>query len=316
MDTKVLIATRSFGSTSDVPWKLLAENQSEVIQLDINKATDQELAEAFHGVDAAIIGARAVNAELIAGSPKLKVICMHGVGVDHIDLEAAKAHSVVVCNCPGANADSVADLAFCLMLIVSRDIINAKASLKPGEWGRYSGTQVWGKTLGLVGMGRIGQAVAHRALGFQMRVLVYDPFIPVEHIEQVGADSASFEQLLAEADYISLHAPVTDKTRAIINAETLGKMKSSAYLINTSRGELVDEEALFQALKSKQIAGAGIDTYNEEPPSRHDLINLPNVVATPHIGAHSTEAITNVSIMAAQNVISALKGEPINQVNK
>ncbi len=315
MDAKVLIATRSFGSTSQMPWKLLAEHGFEVMQLDINKATEEELADAFREVDAAIVGSRLISAALIAGSPKLKVICMHGVGVDHIDLEAARLHRVVVCNCPGANADSVADLAFCLMLMVSRDILNANASLKRGEWGRHSGTLVWGKTLGLIGMGRIGQAVAQRALGFQMRVLVYDPFIPTESVEGIGAVPTSFDELLAEADYVSLHAPNTDQTHALINADTLGKMKPTAILINTSRGELIDEEALYQALKHKRIAGAGLDVYREEPPTHHDLINLPNVVATPHMGAHSTEAITTVSIMAARNVISALRGEPINQVN-
>jgi D-3-phosphoglycerate dehydrogenase len=315
MSTKVLIATRSFGSTSETPWKLLAENHAEIVRLDINKATEQELAAALREVDAAIIGARLIRAEVIAGAPRLKVICMHGVGVDHIDLEAARAHQVVVCNCPGANADSVADLAFCLMLMVSRDVLNANASLKRGEWGRYSGTVVVGKTLGLIGMGRIGQAVTQRALGFHMRVLAYDPFVPPQNIEEIGAKTTSLGELLAEADYVSLHAPVTDETRTLINADTLGKMKSTAFFINTSRGELVDEEALYQALKNHQIAGAGLDVFSEEPPTRHDLINLPNVIATPHIGAHSTEAITNVSIMAAQNVISALQGEPINQVN-
>jgi D-3-phosphoglycerate dehydrogenase len=315
MGSKVLIATRSFGSTSETPWKLLAENHAETVRVDINKATEQELAAAFREVDAAIIGARPISADIIAGSPRLKVICMHGVGVDHIDLEAARAHQVVVCNCPGANAESVADLAFCLMLMISRDILNANASLKRGEWGRYSGTVVGGKTLGLIGMGRIGQAVAQRALGFQMRMLAYDPFISTQKLEEIGAKTVSLDELLTEADYVSLHAPVTDETRALINADTLGKMKSTAYLINTSRGELVDEEALYQALKNHRIAGAGLDVFSEEPPTRHDLINLPNVIATPHIGAHSTEAITNVSIMAAQNVISALRGEPINQVN-
>lgn len=315
MSTRILIATRSFGSTSEIPWKLLEENQSEIIQVDISKATDKELAEALQSVDAAIVGSRPITAELIAGAPRLKVICMHGVGVDHIDLGAAKAHQVIVCNCPGANADSVADLTLCLMLAVSRDLVNANASLKRGEWGRYSGKLIWQKTLGLIGMGQIGRGVVQRATGFQMRILVYDPFISSDTITEIGARAVSFEELLAESDYISLHAPATDKSHNLINTDTLSKMKSTAYLINTSRGELVDEEALYHALKNRQIAGAALDVYTHEPPLRHDLINLPNVVATPHIGAHSTEAITNVSIMAAQNVISALRGEPINQVN-
>ena len=315
MPAKVLIATRSFGSTSDVPWNLLAENQYEVVRLDINKATDEELAEAMRDAGGLIIGSRAITSALIAEARHLKVICMHGVGVDHIDLEAARTQGVVVSNCPGANSDGVADLTFCLMLAVSRDILNANTALKQGEWGRYFGTQVWQKTLGLVGMGRIGRGVAQRARGFQMRVLVYDPLLDSQTLESVGVEAATLDDLLAQSDYISLHAPATEETHDLINEQTLGKMKPTAYLINTSRGELVDEEALYQALANKQIAGAGLDVYVDEPPTQHDLINLPNVVATPHIGAHSTEAITNVSIMAAQNVISALKGEPQHQVN-
>lgn len=315
MPPRILIATRSFGSTSQVPWNLLAENEYEVIRVDINKATEDEFAGALRDVDALIVGNRQVTADLISGAEHLKVICMHGVGVDHIDLKTAKDKDIVVCNCPGANADSVADLTFCLMLAVSRDLLNANVALKKGQWGSHPGTQIWQKTLGLIGLGQIGQAVARRAKGFQMQVLVYDPFVPQTTASDFGVKSASLTDILLKSDYISLHAPVTEETRKLINAETLSKMKPTAYLINTARGELVDEDALYQALKNNQIAGAGIDVYKEEPPSNHDLINLPNVVATPHIGAHSTEAVTNASIMAARNVISALQGRPMNQVN-
>jgi D-3-phosphoglycerate dehydrogenase len=315
MPTRVLIATRSFGSTSDAPWNLLASNQIETVQIDINKASDVELAAALRESDGVIIGSRPITAEMIAGASHLKVVCMHGVGVDHIDLAATREHQVVVCNCPGANADSVADLALCLILAVSRDIINASASLKRGEWGRYSGTVIWQKTLGLIGMGRIGRGVALRAKGFRMRVLVYDPFVRAESIGEIGAEPATLETLFEQSDYISLHAPATEATHNLINAQALSKMKSTAFLINTSRGELIDEEALYQALINHQIAGAGLDVYTVEPPTHHDLINLPNVVATPHIGAHSNEAITNVSMMAAQNVLSALRGEPVHRVN-
>lgn len=315
MSHKVIVATRSFGSTSQEPWDILREGGCEVVQLDVSNLTGEGLAHALVDADALIIGNHPVGADHIKASPRLKVISMHGVGVDHIDLEAARQHDIVVANCPGANANSVADLTFALMLAISRPIIEANAALKRGEWGRYPGVELWQKRLGLIGLGRIGHAVARRAHGFDMPVQVYDPFIAKQDLAGINVRSTTLETLLTTSDYVSLHAPLTDDTRNLINANTLRLMKPTAYLINTARGELVDEAELQSALKENVIAGAAVDVFVEEPPQDFTLVNLPSVVATPHIGAHSQESITHLSVLSAKNVVHTLQtGEPIYRV--
>jgi D-3-phosphoglycerate dehydrogenase len=312
---KVVVATRSFGSTSDEPWDLLAENDCEVLRVDITGATEEELGQALREAEGFIVGGRPVSGELIAGAEKLKVISMHGVGFDHIDLEAAREHGVMIANCPEANFNSVADLTLGLMIAVAREIPRAIAALARGEWGRFVGVEVWKKTLGIVGLGRIGRAVAGRAAGFEMRILVHDPYVSTEGIERAGGQSVGFDELLDEADFLSLHAPLSDETRHLVDEQALQRMKPTAFLINTARGELVDEEALYRALQKGAIAGAALDVFTEEPPGDNPLIGLPNVLATPHIGAHSQESTTNASVMAARNIVEALKrGEPVHRV--
>jgi D-3-phosphoglycerate dehydrogenase len=307
MAYKVVIATRSFGSSSERPQQILAEAGCELIKVDINKATDAEYTAALQAADAAIVGSRPITAAMISATHKLRVICMHGVGVDHIDRDAARAKGVIVANCPGANADGVADLTLGLMLAAARRIPYYMQALLRGEWGHAVGVEIWQKTLGLIGLGRIGRGVAERAAGFQMRVLVYDPYLSPDAIVEIGAEPADLDRVFAEADFLSLHAPATPETRRLINRDTLRKMKSTAYLINTARGDLVDEQALYEALTTGVIAGAALDVYNTEPPGDNPLLTLPNVVATPHIGAHSREATTNASVMAAQNVAHVLQ---------
>ncbi len=307
MAYKVVIATRSFGSTSDRPGQILAEAGCELIKVDINKATDAEYAAALQEADAAIVGSRPITAEMIGATQKLKVICMHGVGVDHINRDAARAQGVIVANCPGANSDGVADLTLGLMLAVARRIPQYMQALQRGEWGHAVGVEIWQKTLGLIGLGRIGRGVAERAAGFRMRVLVCDPYLAPDAIAGIGAHPADLDTVLAEADFVSLHAPATPETRQLINRDTLRQMKPTAYLINTARGDLVDETALYEALTTGVIAGAALDVYSAEPPGDTPLLKLPNVVATPHIGAHSREATTNASVLAAQNVVHVLQ---------
>jgi D-3-phosphoglycerate dehydrogenase len=175
--------------------------------------------------------------------------------------------------------------------------------------------EIWQKTLGLVGFGRVGRAVAKRAKGFQMPLLVCDPYAPNNEIEDARARRVSLETLMADADFVSLHTPLTDETRRMINWEALQRMRPTAYLVNTARGELVDEKALYEALIRGLIAGAALDVFTEEPPGDNPLLELSNVVATPHIGAHSRESTTNASIMAARNVVQALQaGEPVHRI--
>jgi len=313
---RVLIATRTFGSTSQKPWEILTEAGCKLIRADMTQDINEEwLIKHLKGVDGAIIGNVPMSAYVLENASSLKVVSMHGVGVDHVDLEAASRLGVVIANCPGTNDQAVADLALGLMIAVARNIPNVVHELRDGVWGRHTGSELWNKTLGLIGFGRIGRGVANRGLGFEMKVLVFDPFIKVEQVDLPGSTLTSFEEVLKEADFLSLHAPLNGTTRNMIGEEQLATMKPSAYLINTARGGLVDEQALAKALSKGQIAGAALDVFVQEPPTNNKLLQLDNVVVTPHTGAHTKEAIERMGIMAAQNVVQTLLGkQPIHRV--
>jgi len=312
---RVLIGTRSFGSTSQEPWRLLAEADCASEVIDITRISDGELAEALVDAEAFIVGKRRITAELISGSPALRIICMHGSGVDHIDLDAAKARGVIVANCPSANSNGVAELTIALMLAIARHVPQSADALRKGEWGRWEGTELRGKVLGLVGLGRIGRRVARLAAGFEMDVLAYDPYMTEADKVDCVALLAGLDELLARGDIVSLHVPATDETFHLMNKRTLSLMKPHAYLINTARGELIDETALIEALAAKRIEGAALDVFAHEPPGDSPLLTMPNIVATPHIGAHSIEAITAASVTCVRNVVQALEtGEPLFRV--
>lgn len=308
MSYKVLVATRSFGSTSSKPWDVLNQANCEIVKADMTqKMTEEYLIELLQGVDGAIIGVVPITANVLEHAPRLKVVSMHGVGVDHIDLTAAAQKGVVIANCQGANDQSVADLTIGLMISVARDIPILDKAVRGGGWGAHAGSELWKKTLGLIGLGRIGQGVARRALGFDMQVLAYDPYIQAENLDQ-DISLVSLNEVLRNADFVSLHATLSEETRCMIGSPQLQAMRSSAYLINTSRGALVDERALYAALVKKQIAGAALDVYDVEPPIDNPLLQLENVVVTPHIGAHTQESIERVGVMAAENVLMVLRG--------
>lgn len=307
MTHRVLIATRTFGSTSTEPWDILAAADCECVRLDITTADDAELTAALGSVDAAIVGSRPITGSMIEASEHLKVIAMHGVGVDHIDRDAARAKGIVVANAPGANAASVADLALGLMLAVAMRIPQQSVELQRGRWTSSVGTELWQKTLGVVGLGQVGRGVAQRAHGFEMTILGYDPYLDQTAFEGIGVRPVGLDELLASSDVVSLHAPATPETHNLINRERLALMKPTAFLINTARGDLVDETALYEALTTGVIAGAGLDTHAHEPPLDDSLVIHPKVVATPHIGAHTEEAVTRASVMAAQNVVAVLR---------
>lgn len=316
MPETILIATRSFGSTSNKPWEALTEAGLEVRRADMAvAATEEGLSDLLQGVAGAVIGVVPLTERVLASAPGLKVVSMHGVGVDHVDLAAARRLGIIIANTPGANDQAVADLALGLMIAIARKIPQADGDLRQEKWGRYSGGELWSKTLGLVGFGRIGRGVAKRALGFDMRVLVYDPYIQPEAVNLPGVTLTLFEEVLANADFISLHAALTAENTHMIGAAQFEAMKPGAYLINTARGGLVDEDALYQALSAGRIAGAALDVFVAEPPKGSPLLKLPNVVVTPHIGAHTKEAIERMGVMAAQNVVQALRtGEPLFRV--
>lgn len=316
MKYKVLVATRSFGGTSLEPWRVLDDGACEAVTADLTKGlTDDQFKALLQDADGLIIGGRAVTADIINSAPRLKVISMHGVGVDHIDLIAAKERGIAVANCPGTNEESVADLVFGVMLALARRIPAADRELRAHKWGRFTGVELWAKVLGIVGLGRIGRAVARRAGGFSMEVLAYDPYVTPEQAASVEVKLTTFEELLARSDSLTLHVPLTAETRGMIGWAELQRMKPTAYLINAARGGLVDEEALYEALVQGLIAGAALDSFSQEPPWESPLLELENVVVTPHIGGHTREAIERVGVMAARNVVEALQGrQPLHRV--
>lgn len=277
--------------------------------------SEDRLIELLKDVDGAIVGVVPVTARVLEQSPKLKVVSMHGVGVDHIDTEAALKYGIIVANCPGANDQAVADLTIGLMIAIARKIPFADQEIRNQIWARHSGCELWRKTLGIIGLGRIGRNVTKRALGFDMNVMAYDPYVSRNQADDLGIILTSFDEVIATADFLSLHTELNDETRNMIGAMQFEAMKPTAYLINTGRGELVDEYALYHALTTGQIAGAALDAFVHEPPWGSPLLELDNLILTPHIGAHTQEAIERVGILAAQNVVQALQtGEPVYRV--
>ncbi len=270
--------------------------------------------------DALIIrSATKADAELIRAAPKLKIIARAGVGVDNVDIEAANRQRVVVVNTPEGNTIATAEFTFGLLLALARHIPPSYESLHGGKWDRksYMGVELRGKTLGIVGFGRIGRAVAKRALAFDMSVITHDPYIPEDIAEDFGVRLVSLDELFAKSDFISLHSLITPETREVINRATLAQMKRGVRIVNAARGALINEADLAEAIKSGQVAGAAVDVYSEEPPpAGHPLIGLPGVIHTPHLAASTEEAQVAVAIEAAQLVVDALlKQEYKNVVN-
>jgi len=268
------------------------------------------LAGALRGASGLIVRSRTkVDAELIDASDTLEVIGRAGAGVDNIDMDAATRRGIAVLNAPAANTYSTAELALALLLAVARRIPEADRSVRAGEWNRKSlrGTQLFGKTLGVLGAGRIGSEVIRRARAFGMRVLAHDPYVTAERANDLGVELVGFEELLSSADVLTLHVPLTEENRGLIGAAEIARMPAGAILINAARGGLVDEGALAAALVSGQLAGAGLDAYEREPlPSDSALRTAPNIVLTPHIGASTAEAQREVSRQIAVAVRDAL----------
>lgn len=317
MGAKVLVAALSFSRSSPVPRQMLEEAGCELIWNRLGRPfKEEELLALVPELDAIITGVDPITAAVIERGKNLKIVAKHGVGVDNIDLVAATKHGVVVTNTPGANEEAVADLAMGLLLAAARQIPLADRATKAGEWPRLVGTQVWGKTLGLVGLGRIGRGVARRARGFNMRVLAYDPYVAGGVAEELAVSLVDLDRLLGEADFISVHVPLTPETHRLFDAAAFHKVKPGAYLINTSRGEVIDEEALKEALQEGRLAGAATDVYSEEPPRDREWLNTPRLITTPHIGAYTHEANCLMGTMAAEAVLKALRGEsPPYRVN-
>jgi D-3-phosphoglycerate dehydrogenase / 2-oxoglutarate reductase len=267
---------------------------------------------AIADVDAILIrSATKVDAEALAAAKRLKVVARAGVGLDNVDVRAATQSGVMVVNAPTSNIVSAAELAVALMLAAARHVAPASASLKNAEWkrSRYTGIELYDKTLGIVGLGRIGVLVAQRLLAFGMKVIAYDPYVQAGRAAQLGVRLVTLEELLEEADFMSVHLPKTAETLGLIGEEELAKVKPGLVLVNAARGGIVDEHALYVALKEGRLAAAGIDVFASEPCTDSPLFELENVVATPHLGASTDEAQEKAGIAVARSVRLALSGE-------
>jgi len=260
--------------------------------------------------------------DTVLSTPGLKCVSNVAVGFDNIDLAAATSHKVMVTNTPGVLDDSTADFAFTLLMATARRIVEADSFTRSGRFRGWAidmmlGQDIFGATLGIVGVGRIGRGVAHRAKGFNMRVLYYDPQpLPREAEEQLGATRVDLGSLIAESDFISIHVPLTQETHHLFSTQQFNQMKRNAVLVNTSRGPVVDEAALVEALKGRKLAGAGLDVYEREPAVHPGLTPMPNVVLAPHIASATVRTRSEMSAMAARNMATAVRGgRPPNLVN-
>ena len=263
-----------------------------------------------------------VDEELLAAAPKLRIAATVSVGFDNVDVVACTRHKVIATNTPGVLDDTTADFAWTLLMAIARRLLEGDAWMRSGTWPGWDldqllGGDVWGKTLGVMGFGRIGRGVARRSQGFQMRVLYHDAVrAPADVEKELHAEFVDRDRLFRESDFISLHVPLLPDTRHLISKENLGKMKPTAYLINTSRGPVVDEAALADALENKKIAGAALDVFEAEPKVHPALIARKDVILTPHIASASVETRTKMAVMAANNVVAAFDGRrPPNALN-
>lgn len=312
MDFKVLVTDQ------------IAEEGIEILQqkflVDIaTDLTSDELIKRIPGYDALMVRSQTmVTKEVIEAGSKLKIIGRAGVGVDNIDVDAATQKGVVVVNAPEGNTISAAEHTVAMTLALSREIPDAHASLKAKKWERkkFLGVELRGKTLGVIGLGRVGAEVVRRAMGFEMNILAYDPYISDERASELGVKLTTVDDLIKKSDYITVHVPLTASTRDLIGTNEFAKMKPSARVINCARGGIINEDALYDALRLKRIAGAAIDVFVEEPPLKSKLLELDNIVLTPHLGASTEEAQIKVAITVAEQIKNELSGQQVkNAIN-
>jgi D-3-phosphoglycerate dehydrogenase len=289
-------------------------------EVTVAELSPEELLAQIHDYDALVVRARTkATKEVIEKAAKLKVIGRAGIGVDNIDVKTATARKIPVVNAPKSSTTSVAELAVGYMLALARMVPKADRSMKEGKWDKkaFMGVELSGKTLGLIGLGRIGIETAKRAQAFGMRVVAYSPHAPPEEAKNANVDLCDLGRLLKESDFISIHTKKTPESQGLLGAEAFAKMKPKAFLVNCARGGIVDEAALYNALKDKKIAGAALDVFAVEPLANSPLTTLDNVILSPHIGASTKEGQERAGVQVAEQVLKVLKGEkPDACVNK
>lgn len=313
MTFNVLVASRSFGPNCPEAIQRLIDAGATLTANPWGRSpTETELAGAMKNIDVLVSGTEPVTARVMDAAPDLMFIAKHGVGYENIDLAAAKARGVPVAIAGGAITDSVADMAMALLLACARHIPQGDRAVRNGKWPRMVGVELRGKTLGVIGLGQIGCEVALRAKAFGMDVIAFDVFPNEAFAKEHGIRLLTIHGVLAQADFVSLHAPVTEQTRGLINAVTLQAMKRSAYLINTARGELIDEAALAQGLREGWIAGAACDVFVQEPPAAdHPLLQFDNFIAAPHSAGQTDAGLRKLGEVTVDNIIRLMRGEPL-----
>ncbi len=314
---KVICTSPSFAKYDERPIAALKEQGFELITLPADaplSALQPHLAETV----AMIVAFTEVNSALLDLAPQLKIVCKHGVGVDNIDLNVTRARGIFVTNVPDANKHAVADFAFSLILASARQVTQAAIATRAGKWPRIFATDVYGKTLGIIGLGNIGKQVALRARGFNMRVLAFDFYPDEKFAAENNVQFVSIDELTEQSDFITLHTPLTNETRNLFDTARLKRMKKSAFLINVSRGGVVNEHDLYQALTDNVIAGAAADVFEQEPLESHPLFTLDNFIPTPHIAGYTDGAISAIGDRCVQQIIQCVveNQPPVNIMNK
>jgi D-3-phosphoglycerate dehydrogenase len=310
-ECRVLVTPTSYGR-NDVRLKVDLEAQvREVVYNHTGRPlTSPELAQMLPGIDGYIAGLDAIDVNALRKADRLKVIARYGVGVDNVDLAAAHEKGITVTNTPGSNSASVAELALALILALARQIPEAAQAVRQGGWPRYSGISLEGKTVGILGLGAIGKQLARRLAGFDCTIIAFDPVPDADFARLNHVELAALEAVIERSDFITLHLPLLPGTRSMVDETFLGRMKKGSFLVNTSRGEVVDEQALFKAIQSGHLRGAGLDTFAVEPPDPgNPLLSLPQVIATPHLGTQTDSATNRQGWMAMQDCLAVLKGE-------
>jgi len=313
MDNKIRIFI-----PDDLPQECIAIFKSADFEVIFNPAmSPEEILETVREVDGMVVRSKVkVTREVIESGNRLKLIGRAGVGYDNIDVTAATENGIAVMNVPGANAVSVAELTLAMMLMLARNLMEANNSTKAGKWEkkRLKGNEIMGKTLGLLGLGMVGVEVAKRGIGFGMKVIANDPKFTPDSDVPFNVKIVELEKLLAQSDYISLHLPLGDSTYHMFSEEMLQKCKKGVRIINCALGEIIDENALYKALQSGQVAGAALDVFEKKPPRDSPLRELPNVIMTPHIGASTVEAKIRVATKVARQMVEFFKEEKIENV--
>ena len=306
----VLVTTRSFGREVPEPMERLRSAGCTILEWrEGSGLPETDLVAKVAQADAWIVAFHPIGPALMDAAPRLRVIAKHGVGVDNIDIAAATARGIAVATAPSANDQAVADLTMALLLALLRRIPEANASVKAGRWERFLGFGLNGKVMGVLGLGRIGQNVARRAKGFGVELIGADPVWPEAAAREIGVRRVDPDQLLADSDVISLHAALTAETSGLIDEAAIARMKPGVWIVNTSRGKVVNEKAIYEALVSGKVAGYATDVFEAEPPVGSPLLALPNVVATPHIGTYTRESLQLMGDRAADTVLRVLRGE-------